>query len=530
MEVHMFRLTPSKIRPKSKAVIAAALLVLLLANSFFGVASASDTIDPTLPLSDGGPEISSASAIVMDINSGAVLYAKNPTEAHQPSSLTKLVTALVCMDSLSSGSTLSFSSDAASQDFPTASNAGYFNGDTTTVGEALTAMLMCSADDCAYALAEKASGSMTAFSEAMNSFASENEFLNSNFVNSYGRHAEGHYTCVYDMAVAAALAMNNVPEFKAAVSGISASLSASGSSLRTLTVRNTHRFINGSDSYSYCYAGKTGGTAYGGDGTWSLCTFASYKGLDLVCIIMGAPSNDGTYSDTKLLFDYAFENFEAVSASSFISSAAEGIGTLFNNDLLFNAEDIGTIFADPDAVLVLPTNADTANLTSQVTLTQIHEYLYGNNVIGSIDFYYGDRNAGSADILFYTENASMPQSEFNKYFPSFLISPESNQGDNIYSEFGSADTQTKNTGFFGKIKAGIYALYTPAKSFAAIVAVFIFLIGLLIIFLLFPVEHKNTPVLYTREYDEPVSPDSGDELSEVRAVRNTDVEDMHEIK
>lgn len=552
----MFRSFFFVIRQKSKAVLAAALLVLLLTDSFFGAAAAADSLsdaaiadnfsgiaaaeadsgaaytapDPTLPLTDGGPDISSASAVVMDIRSGAVLYAKNQLEAHQPSSLTKLVTTLVCMENLSPGSTLAFSSAAASQDFPTASNAGYLNGDTTTVGEALTAMVMCSADDCAYALAEKAKGSMTAFAEAMNDYAAENGFLNSSFINSYGRHAEGHYTCAYDMAAAAARVMNTVPEFKSAASGTSAALSASGSSLRELTVKNTHRFINGADSYSYCYAGKTGGTAYGGDGTWSLCTFASYKGLDLVCIIMGAPSNDSTYADTKLLLDFAFENFEAVSASSFISSSAEGIGTLFNNDLLFHAEDISSVFVDPDAVLVLPKNADTSTLVSKVSLTQIHEYLYGNNVIGRIDFSYGDRNAGSADILFYTENASMPQSEFNRYFPSFLINPESNQGDNIYSEFDSEDAGTEKPGFFGKIKAGIYSLYTPAKSFAAVVSVFIFFIGLLVIFLIFPVETKHTDVLYTKEYNECPPHDYGDELSEVRTVRSSDVDDMHEVR
>lgn len=522
----MFQPLSKKLKHNIKAVFAVVLLITLLADGFFNVAKAADT---ALPVTDGGPEITSASAVVMDINSGAVLYAKNPTAAHQPSSLTKLVTALVCAEKLSMNSPVIFSSNASSQDFPTASNAGLKNGETTTVADAITAMIMCSADDCAVALAEKAGGDVTGFSTLMNTYASENGYKNTNFINSNGRHVEGHYTCAYDMALAASELMNTLPEFKAAASGESAVISASGASLSEITVTNTHRFIKGTDSYSYCYAGKTGGTAYGGDDTWSLCTFASYKGLDLVCIIMGAPENDDTYSDTKVLFDYAFENYTATAASTFMTSNSEEIGTLFNNGLLFDTENHGSIFTNEEAMIILPNNADSSKVTSQVTFTQIHEFSYGNNTIGKINFYYEDRLAGSADIIFYTENASMQQSEFNKYFPDFLINPETNQGANIYSDFGSTDTTEKQS-FFDKIKAGIYSLYTPAKSFAAICAVLIFLIGLLVLILLFPVEVKKRDKLYKQERESTRYSSDGDELSEVHSTRNPAVEDMHEIK
>lgn len=488
-----------------------------------------DSVNPSLPVQDGGPEIDSASAIIMDINSGAVLYAKNQADAHQPSSLTKLVTALVCAQNLSMSTSVSFSAEAASQNFPTASNAGFRTGDTTFVSDALTAMIMCSADDCAVALAEKCGGSVTGFAEMMNKYASDNGFINSSFMNAGGRHTEGHYTCAYDMALAASRLMNDLSEFKTAASETSATLSASGSSLSELTISNTHRFIKGTDSYSYCYAGKTGGTAYGGDETWSLCTFASHNNMNLVCIIMGAPSNDSTYADTKLLFDYAFENYRATTASSFVASGSSEIGTLFNNDLLFASDNMETIYVDRSATILLPAGADEAKITYSVNLDQIHEFIYGENIIGNLDFYYGDRHAGTADILFYTENASMPQSEFNKYFPDFLLSPENTQGTNIYNDFGGTDT-VENKGFFDKIKAGIYSLYTPAKSFAAICTLFIFLIGLLIIFLVFPIEVKREDTLYKQDMGDLYYSAPEDELSEVRAMRNPDVDDMHEIK
>lgn len=534
-----------------KAVTVALVLLALLAGSFFDVsakASFSDCLNHTsnspsgvsvfaeepngvsvVPLLEGGPDISSAAAVVMDIKSGAILYAKNPLEAHQPSSLTKLVTMLVVLDTLASESNVSFSAAAASQDFPTASNAGYWNGDTSSVKDLLTAMIMCSADDCAYALAERAGGSMDGFAEMMNSYAAENGLTHSNFLNSNGRHVDGHYTCAYDMALAARELMNNVPEFRQAASGKSATISASGSALRNLSITNTHRFISGNDSYDYSYAGKTGGTAYGGDGTWSLCTFASVNGLDLVCIITGAPSNDSTYADTKLLFNYAFENFEAVSANSFLSSSTTEIGTLFNDDLLFASDGAGSIFTDSKASIILPKNADTGELVSNIHFNQIHEYVYGNNVIGGIDFFYNDIFAGSVDILFYTENASMTQSQFNGSFPSFLIRPESNQGSNIYSFDNTDEAKVTKPTFIDKIKSSVYSLYTPAKSFAAICAILIFLIGTLVIFLVFPTESKQKDKLYKKEYDVLTPPLYEDELSEIHSVRKPEVDDMHEI-
>ncbi|MGN0166286.1 MAG: D-alanyl-D-alanine carboxypeptidase family protein [Lachnospiraceae bacterium] len=506
------------------------ILTALLAARFGTVshALADEAGSPALPITGGGPEISSQGAVVMEINSGAVLYAKNATTAYQPSSLTKLVTALVCKEQLSMRGLVTFSSTSASQDFPTASNAGFKNGETTTVEEAITGMIMCSADDCAVALAETAGGSMSGFAELMNTYASEHGYLNSNFVNSNGVQADGHYTCAYDMALAASELMTSSPEFKTAAGNTSATLSSSGGSLTEKIVYNTHRFIKGTDSYSYCYAGKTGGTSYGGDGTWSLCTFATYKGMNLVCIIMGAPSNDSTYEDTKALFDYAFENYESNPASTFLAKSGTDIGSLFSGEVFIETSTKSTIFTDPDAVIILPKNSDSSNITSLVSFTQINRFTYGNNIIGNIRFYYDHKLCGVADILFYSENASMGQSEFNKYFPDFLIDPDSNTDTNIYSDFGNTGT-TEKQGFFYKIKAGIYSLYTPAKFFSFICALFIFLIGLLVIFLIFPVEVKRKDRLYRQDRESFRNSSQGDELSEVRAIRNSDVEDMHEI-
>jgi D-alanyl-D-alanine carboxypeptidase len=477
--------------------------------------------DVTEPLLTDGPEITSGAAVVIDINSGSVLYAKNALESEQPSSLTKLLTAYVCFNELELTQTITCSTTAASQDFPTAANVGYTSGSTYSVYDAIKGSLVASAEDSTYSLCEKACGSMTGFAALMNSYGKELGLLNSNFVNGLGKYEEGQSSCAYDLALVASALMKSEPELKTILGTSSLGLSSGG-----ITISNTHRFINGKDSYSYAYAGKTGGTAYGGDGTWALCTYASYKGLNLVCIVLNAPENETTYEDTKKLFDYAFDAYEAKSVTELLSSSTTGIGTLFSDCEMFEAEDSQAVYIDESATVIVPAGADSALITHEISLVQIDDYLYGENVIGAVDFYYKGQYAGKADILFYTENASMLASEFAKYFPSFLINPDNAQGVNQYSV---ATVKTEKNTTWNKIKAGIYNLYTPAKSFAAICGALIFLIGTIVILLIFPVKRAPKDKLFSKQYntEKTILPD--DELSEVRYVRPEEFSDMQEV-
>ena len=94
------------------------MLALTLSSALAEPENTEGTGTSVQAILDGGPDIPSVSAVVMDINSGAILYAKNPTQKQQPSSLTKLMTAYVCLNELGLGNSISCSAGAASQDFP----------------------------------------------------------------------------------------------------------------------------------------------------------------------------------------------------------------------------------------------------------------------------------------------------------------------------------------------------------------------------------------------------------------------------
>ena len=510
---------PCKTKRSFKKHVATVLFMVLSLQCLFTRALADEA--DTLPVTDGGPQIASEAAVVMDVNSGAVLYAKNQTEALQPSSLTKLMTAYIALDENLSG-TMAVSVPGASNYFDTASNVGYHSTENIRVIDALRGMLMISAEDCTYTLAEKSANTMDEFAVKMNDYTAKLGLENSHFANGMGVNAEGHYSCAYDMAKVAALLMRDFPEYKQIVSAESITLAATNlSDERSIT--STHRFINGRDDCPNVYAGKTGGSAWGGDDTWALCTYASGNGLNLVCIIMGAPENGDTYEDTKTLFEYAFENYRTVPASSVAMGTASEIDSLFAECPLFDAATSESVETDGSASLILPASYDKEDLSLTVSFNQLDEFINGANIIGSVSYYLNDRPVGHADIIYYTQSVSMSAEVFNSLFPSYLSMPE-------YTPLkASPQTPAKvsNT-FFNRFKATLASFYTTAKLQSFLFALLLFIIGTVLIIVFLPGPRGLENRLYARTYENRETVDS--ETSEVRRMRRNEGDsEMHEI-
>ncbi|MDD6102677.1 MAG: D-alanyl-D-alanine carboxypeptidase [Clostridiales bacterium] len=499
-------------------------LFIILCTCLLGInaALAEGNSDFTKPILDNGPEITSNAAIVMDINSGAVLYGKNTTGRIQPSSLTKLVTAAVAVDRLDGGSNINVSLSAASQTFPTASNAGLKSGQTISASDALAGMLCISAEDCTVAIAEKISGTQDAFAELMNSYAKSRGYVNSHFTNPAGRANADNYSCVYDLALTASGLMKNYK----------GELTPLFSAEHTLTsvnkkIKNTHRFINGTEKVANVYAGKTGGSAYGGDGTWAVCTFASKGNLNIVCIIAGAAGLSNAYEDTKLLFDYSFNNYESRSAASLTSARGDGIEKLFSSCPVFTLNDGDRLSTDEASYITLPVGASMEEVTRNVIFNEEPaRFNNGYNLVGSIAYSYKSKYVGSYNIYYYTENGTISESDFINIFPGFLISP-----DTVISGVNDNTPPEKKTHFTTRVMRVLYSMFTPAKLYAAILWLLIFSIGVLVIFLILPVrESISYEGLYNKSIEDsksPVLPE--DELSEVTRMRKTDDAEMHEI-
>ena len=479
-----------------------------------------------MPLSEGGPEIASKSAIVMDVNTGAVLYAKNAEEKGQPSSLTKLLTAYIALSELEPGSSLSLSADAVKQTFPTAANIGYAKDEIISVTDALKGMLLASAEDSTYGLCEKAGASMEGFAGIMNRYASELGFVNSHFINGMGLYADGHYSCAYDMGLVAAKLMKEFPLYKSILSEGKQSLGATNIS-NSREVKSSHRLMNGRDSYDGVYAGKTGGSAHGGDGSWALCTYLNAGKMNLVCIVMGAPDNDSTYKDTKLLFDYAKDSYETLSISSALNVQTGGLGTVFEQCPLFSLSDEASVYLDPAAFLILPRKYDRSLITSKVTYFENVAPGYGKNTIGKLSLFYNGLLAGEASIYYFAKDVSMSALAFNSVFPAYLELPGAH-GD---SKIEKGEQGKKAKGFFEKTLDKLYSLFTKARVLSLGLTLIIFALGAIVIYLLFPMESRiKIDHLYLKQFDENEDRDVDSSVSEVRRNRSHELNDMHEIK
>ncbi len=156
-----------------------------------------------------GISISADGGIVIDVNSGAILYGKNINESYYPASITKILTALIIIENCDLDDTVTFSHTAVNTLEPGATILGARAGDQLSVRDCLYALLLQSANEVANALAEHCSGSIEAFADLMNRRAESLGCTNSHFANPSGLNNENHYTSAYDMALISQAAFEN---------------------------------------------------------------------------------------------------------------------------------------------------------------------------------------------------------------------------------------------------------------------------------------------------------------------------------
>ncbi len=269
------------------------------------------------------PSVSAEAAVLYDATTRQVLFEKNGTKAMYPASTTKLLTALIASEKLDMSDTFTFSSSAVNNLESGAVTAGMKAGDTMKVEDAMYAMLLRSACEVANGLAEKVSGSQSAFAELMNQRAKELGCTGSNFANASGLNSEKHYTTAQDMALITAAALDNANVRKVLQTG-SYTLPATNSRA-ALTVKTGNKMAaGGSESYAGYVGGKTGYTSKAGS---CLAGEIEYNGHKIVAVVFKA--NTTQYKDTKAMFDYALKLIGGSSASTGTQtgSAAASTGT-----------------------------------------------------------------------------------------------------------------------------------------------------------------------------------------------------------
>ncbi len=247
------------------------------------------------------PQIASEGAVLLDAQTGTVLYGKNAEAKYYPASITKLMTALLVAERSNLTDTVVFSKAATTNLESGAVTLGLVEGDRLTVEQSLYGLMLKSANEVANGLAEHVSGSVSGFATLMNAKAKELGCTNTTFVNPNGLNNSGHYTTPHDMALIARAAFQN-DKVRKVTSTVSYQIPATKkAAARTITMG--HKMINSSDSHYYpgVIGGKTGYTSAAGN---TLVTCAEKNGVRLVVVVMKSKSTH--YADTKALLDYGF--------------------------------------------------------------------------------------------------------------------------------------------------------------------------------------------------------------------------------
>ena len=166
------------------------------------------------------PDISSKYVVVMDADSKEVLYSSNPDTRCYPASTTKILTGLITIENKSLDDTVTFSENAIKSLSYGDANASISVGETLTIEQALYCLLLRSANEAAYGLAEEVAGSVSAFASLMNSKAESIGAVNTHFTNASGLSDSFHYTTPYDMALILKYAMKYDKSAKVDKNGI----------------------------------------------------------------------------------------------------------------------------------------------------------------------------------------------------------------------------------------------------------------------------------------------------------------------
>lgn len=278
--------------------------------------------------------VDAKAAVLIDADSGTVLYEMNSHEELPPASVTKVMTILLIMEAVDSGR-ISFEDEVTISE--NASGMGgsqlYMEpGETHTVSELLTGISMVSANDACVAMAEYISGTEEIFVEKMNERAKELGLENTHFANTNGLPAADHYTSAYDLAVTARQLLSH-PDILSYLGAESGNIEVGKEGhTSVIDMVNTNKLLK-------TYNGATGiKTGFTQDAGYCLASSAERDDLRLIAVLLGAETSQLRFSESARLLDYGFANYEAVK----IADRNEIIGTASVEKGILSAVDIQT--------------------------------------------------------------------------------------------------------------------------------------------------------------------------------------------
>ena len=246
------------------------------------------------------------SALLMEKQTGTVLFAKDEHTPREPASVTKVMTLLLTMEAVDSG-TLSYDDLVTGSTHASSMGGSQIwlkEGEQMRVEELIKAVCVVSGNDAAVALGEHLAGSEEAFVARMNERAQELGMNDTHFVNCTGLPASGHVTSAYDIALMSRELILNHPDIRRFTTIWMDSLRNGASML--VNTNKLVRFYDGATGL------KTGSTS---TAKYCISATAERDGMELIAVVLGGSTSDARFSDAKAMLNYGFANYALVNVA-----------------------------------------------------------------------------------------------------------------------------------------------------------------------------------------------------------------------
>lgn len=346
-----------------------------------------------------GPAVWAESAVVMDLDSGAILYSKNMDAVKYPASITKIMTALIAIENSRLDERVTFSEHAIFGIERNSSHIGIRVGEILSMEECLYGMMLESANEVCLAVAEHIGGSVEGFVAMMNQKAAELGCTNTHFTNPNGLPDEEHYTSAHDMALIARAAYDN-STFRKVCATRYYKIPTTNVCGEERWLNNHHKMLPEKDyAYDGCTGGKTGFTQAALN---TLVTFAERNGRRLVCVSLRT-NGAQYYIDTASMLDYGFNSFQNV----VINNRQTNPGTYLSCPSYYLGYP-GTLDSQrPTTIVTIPASAAPEEVTSTTTVNEVtidrvyyyNQYQVGRESISAASVQALLTNAGNSGIL-----------------------------------------------------------------------------------------------------------------------------------
>ncbi|MBQ9492418.1 MAG: D-alanyl-D-alanine carboxypeptidase [Oscillibacter sp.] len=321
----------------------------------------------------GMPEVNAPSVVLMEKETGTVLFARDEHTQREPASVTKIMTILLTMEAIDNG-TLSYDSVVTASAHASSMGGSQIwlrENEQMTVEEMLKAVCVVSANDCAVALGEHLAGSEEAFVERMNRRAKELGMADTVFRNATGLPAPGHVTSAYDIALMSRELILRHPDIRRFTTIWMDSLRGG-----TSVLVNTNKLLRTFDGATGLKTGSTGTARY------CLSATAEREGMELIAVVLKGDTSAQRFQDAKTLLSYGFSRYalRSVEPETPLPPVPVNMGTAESVDV------------EPDGTCLLLLDKDKAALLRQeVALEEaLQAPVEKGTRVGTLTAYAGD--------------------------------------------------------------------------------------------------------------------------------------------